>query len=153
MIKPILGLALSVLSASIFAGELGRSEWTHQKNSDNAAVIATYGYQKMKVIDAGLGKATIIFTHVNDREYCGGQDALFSPINVNIYVELEMNSQMTSLALPGLIGCHDGVSFAQIKDSESMPFIAMMYDAQRVLFHKQSYSLKGFERAVKKVID
>ncbi|MPY22414.1 hypothetical protein FM037_08520 [Shewanella psychropiezotolerans] len=156
MIKPILGflgLGLLVLSVGIFAGEIGRGDWTHQQDSGNAAVIATYGYQKMKVLDAGSGKASVIFTNVNDREYCAGQDALFNPINANINIELEIDSQLTTIALPALIGCDDGESFAQIKDTESMQLIAMMYDAKRVLFHQQSYSLNGFERAVKKVID
>ncbi|AQS38997.1 hypothetical protein Sps_03882 [Shewanella psychrophila] len=158
MIKPILslgllGLGLLVLSDGIFAGEIGRGDWTHQTNSDDAAVIATYGYQKMKVIDSGQGKASVVFTNVNDREYCGGQDALFSPIDANINIELEMNSRLTTIAVPALIGCDDGVSFAQIKKTESMQLITMMYDADRVFFHEQSYSLDGFERAVKKVID
>lgn len=156
MIKPILGflgLGLLVLSAGILAGEIGRGDWTHQKDSDNAAIIATYGYQKMKVIDSGQGMALVVFTHVNDREYCAGQDAFFSPINANINIELEIDSQLTTIALPALIGCDEGVSFAQIEDTESMQLIAMMHDAQRVLFHQQSYSLKGFESAVKKVID
>ncbi len=147
-----LGLGLITLSVSTFADEAGRDDWTSHTQTSSASVIATYGYEAMKVIDAGTGTASVVFTHINDREYCGGQDAIFVPITAKINVELAMNNQLTTLSLPAFIGCERGVSFAQIHDVESMQLIAMMYDAQRVFFHDQSYSLKGFERAAKHVI-
>lgn len=144
---------IASFSNTSVATEINRDAWTHQPEPDKASIIATYGYQKMKLVDTGSGKAAVVFTHINDREYCGGQDALFNPIEASINVELEIDKQLKTISLPALLGCSKGVSFAKVHDSESMEFIAMMDDADKVLFHEQEYTLKGFKAASEEVID
>lgn len=152
MIRLIIGVCFLLISAVGLADEFNRELWVLQHSQAQAAIVSSYGYQKMKLVDSGKGKAVVVFTHLDDQAYCGGQDALFKPIPASIDVELEVNKALQLMSVPVLIGCNQGISFAEVNGKASMKLIAMMQDAARVQFYDQSFTLNGFEAVSQKVI-
>jgi len=148
----IVGVCISFISGASFANELNRDLWTLQHSQAQATIVSSLGYQKMKLVDMGAGKAVVVFTHLDDHAYCGGQDALFKPVPASIDIELEVNKALQLLSVPALIGCNQGISFAEVKERASMKLIGMMQDAARVKFYDQSFSLNGFEAVSKQVL-
>ncbi|ABV35996.1 hypothetical protein Ssed_1385 [Shewanella sediminis HAW-EB3] len=152
MRKIIISACILLYSGASFANEFNRELWTLQHSQAQATIVSSHGYQKMKLVDSGAGKAVVVFTHLDDQAYCGGQDALFKPIPTSIDVELEVNKALQLLSVPALIGCNQGISFAEVNGKASMKLIGMMQDAARVQFYDQSFSLNGFEAVSQKVI-
>ncbi len=152
MRKIIVGVCILLGSGASFADEFNRELWTLQHSQAQAAIVSSHGYQKMKLVDTGAGKAVVVFTHLDDLAYCGGQDALFKPIPTSIDVELEVNKALQLLSFPALIGCNQGISFAEVNGKASMKLIGMMQGAARVQFYDQSFSLNGFEAVSKQVL-
>jgi len=152
MRRLIIGVCFLLISAVGFADEFNRELWTLQHSQAQAAIVSSHGYQKMKLVDTGKGKAVVVFTHLDDLAYCGGQDALFKPIPTRIDVELEVNKALQLMSVPALIGCNQGVSFAEVNNKASMQLISLMQNAERVNFYDQSFSLSGFRAVSVQVI-
>lgn len=152
MQKIMVGICILLNSGACFADEFKRDLWTLQHSQAQATIVSSLGYQKMKLIDTGTGKASVVFTHLDDQAYCGGQDALFKPIPTSIDVELEINKALQLISVPALIGCNQGISFAEVNGKASIKLIAMMQDAARVHFYDQNFSLNGFEAVSEQVL-
>ncbi len=152
MRRIIIGVCILLISGACFADEFNRDLWTLQHSQAQATIVSSHGYQKMKLVDTGAGKAVVVFTHLDDQAYCGGQDALFKPIPTSIDIELEAEQALLILTVPALIGCNQGISFAEVNGKSSMKLIGMLQAAARVKFYDQSFSLNGFEAVSKQVI-